>query len=194
MKTRISANGCMERPPDGLVTRLTQDTARRLGSATRTTQDGFGEIGKLITGSPGFFVRFSRAIGRRMRGGNGRPAKEELLLTREGIRSIITEELTRWPTVAGGTSLSDLEKRLRCMAETIEALQRRLNELSTHGLVSEADVWKEMNSLESAGSLTNDERALLVGVFRRNMALQKPKVASVGEGQRYRDGTDESNR
>jgi hypothetical protein len=80
-----------------------------------------------------------------------------------------------------GLSLLELEKRLRFMADTIEALQKRIGELSARGPVSEGDVWKEMSSLESADCLSNDEQALLVGIFRRNMALQKPQAAGVNE-------------
>jgi len=69
-----------------------------------------------------------------------------------------------------------LEERLQIMAQTILALQERINELSARGPISEADMWEAVDSLKAAESLTNDERAVLVRVFRQNVALQKPEL------------------
>ena len=171
-----------ERPTGPLVVRVTYDTVWHLGSATRAVRDGFWGVGKLIRSGPEAVVRCSRSIGRRILGGEPRRAEQEVPPPRDGIRSIIVEELGRLQASTGGMTLLDLEKRLRCMAETVEALQKRINKLAARGPVSEADVWKEMNSLESAESLTKDERALLVGVFRRNIALQKGTLTGEAGG------------
>jgi hypothetical protein len=109
------------------------------------------------------------------------PAGNESLPARESIRAVVVEEMMRLQMGTKGLSLLALERRLRFMADMIEALQERIGELSARGPVSEGDVWKEMSSLESADSLNNDERALLVDIFRRNMALQKPQTAGVNE-------------
>ena len=96
--------------------------------------------------------------------------------SREKIRAIVTEELIR--LVGGETELTrtKLEERLQIMAETILALQERINELSARGPVSEADMREAVDSLKAAESLTNDERVVLVKVFRQNVALQKPEL------------------
>ena len=184
MNTFNSVKNKLEHPTVPLVARVTYDTAWHLGSATRTARDGFWNVGKLIREAPGALLRCPQTIGRRIRGASPGRAEERSLPAREDIRSIVIEEMARLQVATKGLTLLDLEKRLRRMADTIESLQKRINELGTRGPVSEADVWKEMNSLESADSLTNDERTLLVGVFRRNMALQKPEVAGVSEGKR----------
>jgi len=102
--------------------------------------------------------------------------KPRPLPSRETIRAIVTEELIR--LVGKETELTriKLEERLQIMAETILALQERINELSARGPVSEADMWEAVDSLKAAEALTNDERVVLVKVFRQNVALQKPEL------------------
>lgn len=102
--------------------------------------------------------------------------KPQPLPLRETIRAIVTEELIR--LVGKETKLTriKLEERLQIMAETILALQERINELSARGPVSEADMWEAVDSLKAAEALTNDERVVLVKVFRQNVALQKPEL------------------
>jgi hypothetical protein len=97
--------------------------------------------------------------------------------SREKIRAIVTEELMH--LVGKETELTriKLEERLQVMAQTILALQERINDLSASGPVSEADMWEAVDSLEAAQSLTNGERVVLVKVFRQNVALQKPELA-----------------
>jgi len=106
-------------------------------------------------------------------------SKPEPLSTREEIRSIIAEELARLQAAEEKAALLNLEKRVRFMAETIEALQNRIMELSACGPVSEADMWEAVDSLDAAESLTDDERAILVNVFRQNITLQKPELVGV---------------
>jgi len=98
------------------------------------------------------------------------------LSTRERIRSIVTEELIRLVGEETELTRTKLEERLQIMAQTILALQERINELSARGPISEADMWEAVDSLKAAESLTNDERAVLVRVFRQNVALQKPEL------------------
>ncbi|MHC4487569.1 MAG: hypothetical protein ACYSW7_00105 [Planctomycetota bacterium] len=102
--------------------------------------------------------------------------KPRPLPLRETIRAIVTEELIR--LVGKETELTriKLEERLQIMAETILALQERINELGARGPVSEADMWEAVDSLKAAEALTNDERVVLVKVFRQNVALQKPEL------------------
>ena len=103
----------------------------------------------------------------------------EALSTREAIRSIVIEELARLQNADGKVTLLGLEKRVQLMAKAIEALQNKIAEMSIRGPVSETDMWEAMGSLEAAELLTNDERAMLVNVFRQNIALQKPELVGV---------------
>ena len=89
-------------------------------------------------------------------------------------RTIVTEELMRLIS-AEGFDEEKLERRLKVMAETILALQEKINELSTLGPISEADMFKAMGSFKAVASLTDDERVLLANVFRQNIAIQKPE-------------------
>ena len=98
------------------------------------------------------------------------------------IRAIVTEELMRFMAQKEPTE-EKLEQRLKIMAETILALQERLDEMVTHGRISETDMLEAMDSIKTADSLTNDERMVLVNVFRQNIALQKPEFVETVVGQ-----------
>ncbi len=91
------------------------------------------------------------------------------------VRTIVTEELTRLMS-AEELAEEKLEQRLKVMAETMLALQKRLDGMVTGGHISETDMLKAMDSLKAAESLTDDERAILVTVFRQNIAIQKPDL------------------
>lgn len=91
------------------------------------------------------------------------------------VRTIVTEELIRL-LGAEGLAEEKLEQRLQVMAETILALQEKIDELVARGHISETDMLDAMDSLKTATSLTNDEKAVLVNVFRQNIALQKPEL------------------
>jgi len=92
------------------------------------------------------------------------------------IRAIVTEELMRLMDQNAEFAEEKLEQRLQVMAETILALQERINELGARGPISETDMWEAMSSLKAVESLTDDERAILVTVFRQNIAIQKPDL------------------
>jgi hypothetical protein len=91
------------------------------------------------------------------------------------VRNIVTEELIRLMG-SEGIEKEKLEQRLHVMAETIVALQKRIDELVARGYISETDVLNAMDSLETANSLSSDEKAVLINVFRQNIALQKPEL------------------
>lgn len=91
------------------------------------------------------------------------------------VRNIVTEELIRLMG-AEGLGEEKLEQRLQVMAGTIVALQERIDELVARGHISETEVLDVMDSLEAARSLSNDEKAVLINVFRQNIALQKPEL------------------
>jgi hypothetical protein len=91
------------------------------------------------------------------------------------IQAIVTKELMHLMSTEG-LAEEKLEQRFKVMAETILALQERLDEMVTGGHISETDMLKAMDSLIAAESLTYDERAILVTVFRQNIAIQKPDL------------------
>ena len=94
------------------------------------------------------------------------------------IRAIVAEELMRFMAEKEPAE-EKFEQRLKIMAETILALQERLDEMATHGRISEADMLEALDSLKTAESLTNDEKIVLVNVFRQNIAIQKPELVGV---------------
>ena len=96
--------------------------------------------------------------------------------SRERIRSIVTEELSRLIGKQTEFTGAELQERLQVMAETILALQERLDELASRGYISETDMLNVVDSLKAADSLTHDERVMLVSVFRQNIAIQRPEL------------------
>ena len=130
---------------------------------------GFGHgLGKLVGGTRKVLFWPGNALGRAI-------GKLRSVFPSARTRAIVTEELMRLIGTKG-LAEENLEQRLRVMAETILALQERLDELGSRGDISETDMLEAMDSLKTADALTNDERAVLVNVFRQNIALQKPEL------------------
>ncbi len=96
------------------------------------------------------------------------------------IRTIVMEELAR---LQNTNSLTDLEERLQLMADTIEAIQKRMLELSGRGLGHEALVSAAMASVENVNRLNSEEKAILTNIFRQNVAIQKPELVDTSIGQ-----------
>lgn len=156
------------------VARLSYGTVRRLGSVSRFVCDGFLDVGRFITGASKRLTKPSQASVQPSQ--QGPPA-----LPRDAIRSVVIEELARMRVAEGRIAQPELEERLRLMALAIGALQERIDEIGPRGsIISEATMWKEVGTLEAAESLTNDERTLLVNVFRQNIAIQKPELVTAG--------------
>ncbi len=100
------------------------------------------------------------------------------------VRTIVTEELTRLMSDEG-LAEEKLEQRLKVMSETILALRERLDEMVASGHISQTDMLEAMDSLKAADSLTNDERTVLVNVFRQNIALQKPELVNAAVDESF---------
>ena len=130
------------------------------------------KVRKAVMESPsGIVSLFSKATKR-----SAKPGKT--LLTQEAIRAVVLEELARLQSgLEDGLSLAEFEERLKLMAEAIDALQQKIVELSASGAVSPEDMWDAVDSLTAAKSLTGGEKAVLVNIFKKNIALQKPDSA-----------------
>ncbi len=96
--------------------------------------------------------------------------------SRERIRSIVIEELIRLAGKEAELTGTKLEERLQVMAETIEAIQKRILELSGRGLEYEALVSAAMASVENVSLLNDEEKVILTNIFRQNVAIQKPEL------------------
>ncbi|MHC4546277.1 MAG: hypothetical protein ACYSYL_17490 [Planctomycetota bacterium] len=126
-------------------------------------------IGRFIGGSFSVLVSVRKALGGSM--GRLRP-----LSSRKKIRTIVLEELARSQGADQKITLAELEERLRLMADTIEAIQKRILELSGRGLEHEALVSAAMASVENVSLLNEEERVILTNIFRQNVAIQKPEL------------------
>lgn len=103
--------------------------------------------------------------------------EEEAPDLRDEIRTIVAEELARARTAEPCGTVAAVEKRLRLMADTMDAIQKRMVELSAHGVEQEDLVSNAMAWVDNVNLLNDGERALLTTIFRQNMALQKPQRA-----------------
>ena len=132
---------------------------------------GFGHgVGKLVGGTRKVLSWPGSTLGKAIE-------KLRSVFPSAKVRTIVTEELTRLMS-AEGLVEEKLEQRLKVMSETILALRERLDEMVASGHISQTDMLEAMDSLKAADSLTNDERTLLVNVFRQNIALQKPELVN----------------
>jgi len=113
-------------------------------------------------------------------------ATEKLRSVSPGARgqTAVTEELMH----AEAHTEASLEQRLQIMAETILALQKKLDELVAGCYISGRDILEAMDSLKVADSLTDSERTVLVNVFRQNIALQKPKLINTTASNSMSEG------
>ena len=161
------------------VGRAANSAGRVLGALTRSALFGLRGAKRLVTAGPVALSRFVGAFG--SRSGVERPRSKDaappIPPAEPEIRSIVIEELQRVQEADDRPSIAELEERVRSMSTMIETLKQRIGELSKRGPVSEADVMSAVGSLDSAEPLTHGERAVLVTVFRRNVALQKPDLA-----------------
>ncbi len=126
-------------------------------------------MGKFIGGGFNILVSVRKALGKSM--GKLRP-----LSSKKKIRTIVVEELARSQGAERGITLVELEERLRLMADTIEAIQKRILELSGRGLEHEALISAAMASVENVGLLNDEEKVILTNIFRQNVAIQKPEL------------------
>ncbi|MBF0254298.1 MAG: hypothetical protein HQL11_04155 [Candidatus Omnitrophica bacterium] len=71
-----------------------------------------------------------------------------------------------------------LEDRLSAMTESIMTIQARLGELSARGTLNPQSAYAAIQSVSAAERLGEDEQTLLANIFRQNLAIQKPELAS----------------
>jgi len=126
-------------------------------------------MGKFIGGSVSVLVSSRKAMRELM--GKLRP-----LSSRKKIRTIVIEELAHSQGTGQRITIAELEERLRLMTDTIEAIQKRILELSGRGLEREALVSAAMASVENVSLLNEEERIILTNIFRQNVAIQKPEL------------------
>lgn len=113
----------MKKTRKNRVVRATYGAIHSLGSVVGVSWDLAKSVGRFIWAGSKILPRPSRA--------GKRPTRQkESSWTRERIRSIVIDELTR--LAAGDAELTGakLEERLQIMAETILGLQEKINELS----------------------------------------------------------------
>ncbi|MHC4104125.1 MAG: hypothetical protein ACYSR9_04235 [Planctomycetota bacterium] len=126
-------------------------------------------IGKFIGGGFSILTSVQKSLGESM-------GRLQPLPSRKKIRTIVIEELARSQGAEQRITLAEFEERLQLMADTIEAIQKRILELSGRGLEREALVAAAMASVENVRLLSGEERVILTNIFRQNVAIQKPEL------------------
>jgi hypothetical protein len=142
---------------------------------------GFGHgVGKLVGGTRKVLSLPGSALSKAIE-------KLRSIFPSAKVRTVVAEELTRLME-AEGLAEEKLEQRFKVMAETILALQKKLDEMVASGHVSQTDMLEAMDSIKTAKALTNGERTVLVNVFRQNIALQKPELVNTAVGSDMSEG------
>jgi hypothetical protein len=165
------------------VVRAAYGTMRSLGGVVGTScclvkgvRRSIGASCRMLTGGTSkILALFSRAPKQSIQ-------KEQSSTAREQIRSVVIEELARSQGAEQKTALAELEERLQLMADTVEAIQKKILELSGHGLEHEALVSTAMASVENVGLLNHEEKVILTNIFRQNVAIQKPELVKTAVG------------
>ena len=148
---------------------------RSLGTFVGTSYSLIRDTGRTVISGPSKIISLlSKALKRSSK-------SHKFLSDEEAIRRVVLQEMAHLQGLeGGGLTLSQFEGRLKVMTETILELQKRIDELGLRDSLSAKDMWDAVDSLKTAQTLTNSEMAVLVNIFRKNIALQKPKLVEVG--------------
>ena len=173
----------MNKTKKSSVVRVAYGTMRSLGGVVGTSCCLVKGVGKsigascrmLTSGTSKILNLFSRAPKQSTQ-------KEQSFTAREQIRSVVIEELARSLGSEQKTVLAELEERLQLIADTVEAIQKKILELSGHGLGHEALVSTAMASVKNVGLLNDEEKVILTNIFRQNVAIQKPELVKTAVG------------
>ena len=160
----------MDKKGESIVVRAAYGTVRSLGGVVGVSCGFVRGVGTFIGSGTSKILRlFSRTTKLSTR-------KRQTISAQEQVRAIVVEELTRLQGSVPGITLGEFEERLRLMAETIEAIQKRILELSDQGFERETLISTAMASVKDVSLLNSEERIILTNIFRQNIALQKPEL------------------
>ena len=93
----------------------------------------------------------------------------------EKIRNAIFEKLSRTLYKHAEFMMGRISERMEVIDEVARPFYEKINELTTHGPVSESRLWEVMNSIEAAENLSDKEKALLVTIFGQFAGVRKSK-------------------
>ncbi|MHC4728881.1 MAG: hypothetical protein ACYS17_16815 [Planctomycetota bacterium] len=137
-------------------------------------------VGKFFGESLNVMSTVRKAVGKSARKSVGILGTLRPQPSKNRIRSVVMEELAR---LQNTSNLAELEERLQLLADTIEAIQKRMLELSGRGLGHEALVSAAMASVENVNRLNSEEKVILTNIFRQNVAIQKPELVDTAISQ-----------
>jgi len=98
--------------------------------------------------------------------------------TIEKIRAVVHEELSTVNFSHDGVTRSELEERMKVMTDAVIALQEKLSKMAISGPISEKAFMDATQSIDTAGKLHEEEKAILTRIFRQNIAIQKPEMTN----------------
>ncbi len=96
----------------------------------------------------------------------------------EKIRNAIFEKLTRTIYRQAEFMMGKISERMEVIDEVAGPFYEKINKLTTHGPVTEGQLWQAMNSIEASEKLSEDEKALLVTIFGQIVGVQKSKYVN----------------
>ena len=93
----------------------------------------------------------------------------------EKIRNAMFEKLTRTLYKQAEFVMTKLSERIEVIDAVAQPFYEKINALSAHGPVSEAQLWEAMNSIKAAKNLTEEEKILLVNIFGKIIGAAKSR-------------------
>ncbi|MBA7623736.1 hypothetical protein ES703_31135 [subsurface metagenome] len=85
------------------------------------------------------------------------------------------EKLTRTLYKQAEFVMTKLSERIEVIDAVAQPFYEKINALSAHGPVSEAQLWEAMNSIKAAKNLTEEEKILLVNIFGKIIGAAKSR-------------------
>ena len=93
----------------------------------------------------------------------------------EKIRNAVFEKLSRTLYKQAEFMMGKVSERMEAIDEVARPFYEKVNALSARGPVSEANLWRALNSIEAAKNLSEEEKVLLVNLFGTIFGSAKSK-------------------
>ena len=91
------------------------------------------------------------------------------------MRNAVFEKLSRTLYKQAEFMMGKVSERMEAIDEVARPFYEKVNALSARGPVSEANLWRALNSIEAAKNLSEEEKALLVNLFGTIFGSAKSK-------------------
>ena len=96
----------------------------------------------------------------------------------EKVRNAVFKKLSQTLYKQAELMMGKLSERMEAIDEVAGPFYEKVNALIARGLVSEAQLWDAMNSIDASKNLSEEEKVLLVTIFGQIAGVRKPKFVN----------------